>query len=135
MVCEGYAKAFKYLCDLSEFSGDVRCYLVDGTTTGPHAWNLVQIDGRRYMADITGCDSEWGQSGFLFLAGAADATWEGFTIQCPQYDLPDGRYYEAMSLRYTYGEETRQVYLHIYLTLEPTNYEPQIGQTPQISEP
>ena len=68
VVCEGYAKAFKYLCDLSSFSNDIGCYLVTGTTTGPHMWNLVRVNGQSYMADLTNSDSEWGRLGDLFLA-------------------------------------------------------------------
>lgn len=132
VVCEGYAKSFKYLCDLSEFTNDVSCYLVDGTVGGPHAWNLVRINSQSYMADITNCDSDWGRFGGLFLAGAEDATWGGFTIRCPRYDLPDGSYYEATDLRYTYSEDTGQLYLHDYLTLEPANYDPQSSQIPQM---
>ncbi len=42
VVCEGYSKAFQYLCDLS----DITCYTVTGmmnggTGEGPHMWNIV----------------------------------------------------------------------------------------------
>lgn len=47
VVCEGYAKAFKYLCDLTwtGTSPAVECYLVTGTMdggtgAGPHMWNI-----------------------------------------------------------------------------------------------
>lgn len=61
-VCEGYAKAFKYLCDLTDWDGDVRCYLAEGfidTGNGNpenngHMWNVVRMeDGRYYLTDIT----------------------------------------------------------------------------------
>ena len=62
VVCEGYAKAFKLLCDLSTFKGNVACYLVDGymqggTGAGNHSWNVVEIDGGTLLVDITNCDS------------------------------------------------------------------------------
>ena len=47
VVCEGYSKAFQYLCDLS----DITCYTVTGmmdggTGEGPHMWNVVANNGR-----------------------------------------------------------------------------------------
>ena len=123
VVCEGYAKAFKYLCDLSSFSNDIGCYLVTGTTTGPHMWNLVRVNGQSYMADLTNSDSEWGRLGDLFLAGAANATADGFTIQCPRHDL--GSYhYPATTRSYAYQEETTAYYGGQFLTLAPAKLDP-----------
>lgn len=54
-VCEGYAKAFKYLCDQS----GIDCVLVSGTATNPggkpenHMWNAVSLGGKWYMVDTT----------------------------------------------------------------------------------
>lgn len=54
-VCEGYAKAFKYLLD----SVEVPCVLISGTGTNSqgqtesHAWNYVQIDAKWYGVDVT----------------------------------------------------------------------------------
>ena len=54
-VCEGYAKAFKYIMDELE----IPCILVCGTArnsvgvTENHAWNYVQIDGVWYAVDVT----------------------------------------------------------------------------------
>ena len=70
VVCEGYSKAFKYLCDLSSWNNAVECILVTGATTGPHMWNVVKIEGRNYLADITNCDSGWN----LFLCGVSSTT-------------------------------------------------------------
>ena len=50
VVCEGYAKAFKILCD--EFG--IPCALVSGDASGPHMWNYVQMeDGKWYLVDVT----------------------------------------------------------------------------------
>lgn len=76
VVCEGYSKAFQYLCDLSAFEGEVDSYLVTGlmeggTGAGPHMWNIVRIDGQSYLADVTNSDQgSAGEGGELFLAGA-----------------------------------------------------------------
>lgn len=65
VVCEGYAKAFKYLCDLSTFSDpNIDCYIVTGamdggTGAGPHMWNMVTLeDGNHYLVDVTNCDGD-----------------------------------------------------------------------------
>ena len=77
VVCEGYSKAFKYLCDLSDFNDEsFACHLVSGwmqggTGSGGHMWNLVTLAGQNYMVDVTNSDSGTvGQSGGLFLTGS-----------------------------------------------------------------
>ena len=76
VVCEGYSKAFQYLCDNSSLSS-VSTLLVTGQmgeagkSSGGHMWNIVRLaDGKNYMADVTNSDSgSIGQNGGLFLAG------------------------------------------------------------------
>ena len=88
VVCEGYAKAFQYLCDLTNaqttggFSGDVECYIVSGPMTGGtgaggHMWNIVRIDGKgSYLVDVTNCDgNSVGAPDKLFMVGGTDGTW------------------------------------------------------------
>ena len=54
-VCEGYAKAFKYLLN---YAG-IECELIQGTATNSsgknesHAWNAVNIDNKWYLVDVT----------------------------------------------------------------------------------
>lgn len=65
VVCEGYAKAFAYLCDLTKFKSDkVYAYTVTGVMydasgkSGGHMWNIVHMDDdKNYLVDITNCDS------------------------------------------------------------------------------
>lgn len=90
VVCEGYSKAFQYLCDLSGFDegNDVVCYTVSGymgsetTQPGAHMWNIVRMeDGRNYLMDITNSDdSAIGAGGELFLAGAEGSVSEGYVF-------------------------------------------------------
>ena len=65
VVCEGYAKAFKYLCD----GIGVENYLVSGEMLMPgysesvssvkeHMWNIVVLDGKSYLVDVTNCDDQ-----------------------------------------------------------------------------
>ena len=64
VVCEGYAKAFQYLCDLGTTS--VVAISVQGRVPGgAHMWNIVTIDGRNYLADLT----NWDAGIELFLKG------------------------------------------------------------------
>ena len=74
VVCEGYSKAFQFLCDESSFSGtsviSVSGMMAGGTGEGPHMWNIVTMGGRHYMADITNSDAGTvGAAGGLFLNG------------------------------------------------------------------
>ncbi|HCT92755.1 MAG TPA: hypothetical protein DF613_15455 [Lachnospiraceae bacterium] len=53
-VCEGYARAFKVLCDTLS----IPCVLVDGNAglggnTGPHMWNYVRLGTEWYGVDVT----------------------------------------------------------------------------------
>lgn len=55
-VCEGYARAFKVLCDRL----GIPCVLTEGqarnnisSASQPHMWNYVQIDGKWYAVDVT----------------------------------------------------------------------------------
>lgn len=54
-VCEGYAKAFKYILD----SIDIECILVSGTATNSsnetesHMWNYIKLNNKWYGVDVT----------------------------------------------------------------------------------
>ncbi len=54
-VCEGYAKAFKYLLDAEGIPCVVICGLAQNTKgeIENHAWNYVLIDGAWYAVDVT----------------------------------------------------------------------------------
>lgn len=82
VVCEGYSKAFMYLCDRTDFSGTVCCYLVNGTMDGgAHMWNVVTLEGKNYLVDVTNSDAGTiGQYGGLFLAGAPGSVTSGYTL-------------------------------------------------------
>ena len=113
-VCEGYAKAFKYLCDLSDFDGDVSCYIVDGymqggTGEGNHMWNVVQIDGGTLLVDVTNCDDGTiGAPDQLFLkVGQKNGSW--YAIDCG-----------SDTIYYTYSEAEKDLHTNGYLELKAT---------------
>lgn len=82
VVCEGYSKAFLYLCDLTEFQSEVSCYAVSGAMNGGgHMWNIVTVEGKNYMVDVTNSDTGTvGQNGGLFLVGGAGSAENGYTF-------------------------------------------------------
>ena len=116
VVCEGYAKAFQYLCDLTRFDGDVTCYTVSGTIDGgSHMWNVVRMeDGQNYMADVTNCDDgAAGAPDKLFLAGASAA--EGgrvHTVSRPECGAV-----------YAYGQDQQGLFVDGWLTLSGEDYQ------------
>lgn len=72
VVCEGYSKAFQFLCDSSTFqNSNVYVNSVTGQMDGGnHMWNVVHMDdGNNYLVDVTNCDS-LGRD-VLFLRGKA----------------------------------------------------------------
>ena len=121
VVCEGYAKAFKYLCDLSSFSeSDLFCSLVTGTMTvgtsaGPHMWNIVTVGGRNYLVDVTNCDADTvGAPDKLFLCGAAE------NEPSKKYTATAG----SRSIVYEYDADTLSDYASSDLRLEEMPYSP-----------
>ena len=121
VVCEGYAKAFKHLCDLSSFSeSDLFCSLVTGTMTvgtsaGPHMWNIVTIGSRNYLVDVTNCDADTvGAPDKLFLCGAAE------NVPSIKYTATAG----SRSIVYEYDADTLSDYASSDLKLEEMPYSP-----------
>ena len=53
-VCQGYAYAFKMLCDQAQ----IPCWIVTGYYKEPHAWNYVLLNGNYYQVDITWDDAQ-----------------------------------------------------------------------------
>ena len=85
-VCEGYASAFKLVCD----ELDIPCIKVDGFAWGiPHAWNQVQLNGKWYAVDVTFDDP--GEEGTTTNVVSGSETHDYFLIgadSCPPYDPP-----------------------------------------------
>ena len=83
-VCEGFAKAMKFLCDKI----GLECWVVTGkgnssVGSGPHAWNIVKINGYYHHVDVT-WDNQYADSseipnyGYMNLSDeemAKDHTW------------------------------------------------------------
>ena len=82
VVCEGYAKAFQYLCDLTDFQSDVICISVPGLMDGEsHMWNIVSIEGKSFLADITNSDhGAVDYDSHLFLVGGGGNIAQGYLV-------------------------------------------------------
>ena len=130
VVCEGYSKAFKYLCDLTWTGSDpeVACYLPTGTMDGgtgegAHMWNIVSIGGANYLTDITNCDSgTTGAPDQLFLCGAegsVDASYAAATTNG--------------TVTYVYDQNTKDIYEQ-ELVLSATKYSPLTFSLNQLTE-
>lgn len=108
VVCEGYSKGFKYLCDLSDFEGDVACELMSGGIPAAHMWNAVRMpDGRTYLVDLTNSDngSTWEER--LFMKGCAG---------------DPGGPYTCGGFQYTYNNNMLSTYGIEWLTLSGADY-------------
>jgi hypothetical protein len=101
VVCEGYSKAFQYLCDLSTFD-NVVCYTVSGSMDGDaHMWNIVKINDINYLVDLTNSDSgSIGLNGGLFLAGPTGGSVENGYTFCAG----------STSILYTFREDHKTMY-------------------------
>ena len=63
-VCQSYAYAFDYLCELAGLD----CIIVTGDIFGylPHAWNKVKIDNEWYVIDVTNNEKSLGIKDFMY---------------------------------------------------------------------
>ena len=90
VVCEGYSKAFAYLCEQTAFDGDIYCITASGQMGGPHMWNIVSIEGKSYLVDVTNSDAGTvGVDGRLFLSGGTGNVMSGYTVASYYYSYFD----------------------------------------------
>ena len=100
VVCEGYSKAFQYLCELSTFTDDVICYTVSGYIPGGHMWNHVTIGGKNYLVDVTNCDAgAIGTPDKLFLKGMTGSISSGYA-----------KTISSQTITYTFKDETKEMF-------------------------
>ena len=124
VVCEGYAKALKYLCDLTSFSGGVHCYTltgnvsVSGASDDSHMWNVVTLPG----------GGNW-----LVDATFTDGGYPGLVLSAPSKVLSAGRSYSfataGRTLTYTYDSLSMSVFPAGVRTLATTTQSVSLGGT------
>lgn len=122
VVCEGYSKAFQYLCDNTIFtSGNIYAISCYGDCGGPHMWNIVHMDdGKNYLVDTTNMDSGLD----LFLRGGTASTTSSlknvlFYVYANGYRLP-----------YQYDQFMVDYYTAAGVALAPTDYVYKGGSNP-----
>lgn len=119
VVCEGYAKAFQYLCDL----GGLDCISVTGTLSGAsgsggHMWNIVTLEGANYLVDVTNCDEgAVGAPDGLFLVGNASGS------AADGYPFTIG----SQTVSFVYDTATTSLWTTAELTLADSDYEEPAG--------
>ncbi len=123
VVCEGYAKAFKYLCDMTTFENPgIACNIVMGTADGgPHMWNVVTMDdGKNYFADVTNSEEGTvGEFGGLFLNGFSGSIASGYIANLPS------------KVVFIYNEETKMLWgtdTASILNISASDYVPPLPQ-------
>ncbi len=110
VVCEGYSKAFMYLCQLSGFD---ECYLVTGDIGGAHMWNHVVVDGNSYLVDVTNCDTGTiGAPDNLFMKGMTKNAENSYSKTINANN----------SITYTYDEDTMSIIPENVLLLSENDY-------------
>lgn len=122
VVCEGYSKAFQYLCDLTDFDHDEFCaysvsgYMNGGTGAGAHMWNILHMDDHNnYLVDVTNCDSGTiGADEKLFIVGADEngSVESGYTFTVG-----------STPVSYTYDADTKKMFSVDELTITNGTYE------------
>lgn len=102
-VCDGYAKAFKMICDANGIpSLIVVGYGYASGSWGGHAWNYVQLeDNRWYALDVTWIDSA--KTKDYFLVGSNTLDSQGLSFEAThnpvgdRYEGIDGLTYPKLS--------------------------------------
>ena len=135
VVCEGYSKAFQYLCDHTAFSNDsIECHTVTGDMrTGvlgneEHMWNILHMDdGANYIADLTNSDTDSEDEpaigyaptdddpdgSYLFLNGYSGTTLGGgYKFRCSGSTV----------VTYKYDDDTKALYSSEELALSNSSY-------------
>ncbi len=123
VVCEGYAKSFKVICDKL----GIPCALVSGYAGEPHMWNCVQMeDGKWYLVDATWDDQESRIYYTYFLANANTIGFDGISISNERTENNDfsgsgvfGFTYPVLSAT-AYTEHSHEWESDYTVDLEPT---------------
>jgi hypothetical protein len=139
--CEGYAKSFQYLCDMTEFNDDnIICYSVAGTFSGDdrngnHLWNIVRMDdGNNYLVDITNMDQDKYENDYyieaLFLGTPIDggSIDTGYTISFEYFN-------DTYNFKYVYDDTTKSLYSEKDLTLSSSKYKLPVSEPDPTPDP
>lgn len=101
-VCEGYTEAFQYLLAQVGIQSHKAVGRANG---GPHAWNLVRIDGDYYYTDVT-WDDAGDQLYYAYFNVTTAQLEEDHTIGGNEFDLPvctatAANYFEVYGIKFS----------------------------------
>lgn len=108
-VCEGYAEAFKVLCDRE----GIPCITVVGTGNGgAHKWNMVLMeDGEWYTLDATWNDQENNVFYDYFLNGSGTIVPHfSLSVADKQVHIPTGKVFSSASKALSYPALSTDTY-------------------------
>ncbi len=108
-VCEGYAEAFKLLCDRE----GIPCLTVVGTGNGgAHKWNMVQMeDNEWYTLDATWDDQSSSIYYSYFLIGSnTKATYFHSSVADSTIHIPSGKIFSSASTALSYPTLSTDTY-------------------------
>jgi len=129
VVCEGYSKAFQFLCDNTVFRSD-KIYAISVTGEldgGRHMWNIVHMDDDlNYLVDVTNSDHDGldvaGRG--LFLVGT-ERSASGYYFS---YQETIGNLIYSWSGTFSYDDDL--IYTDNELTLSTSNYQRSVADLP-----
>ncbi len=93
VVEEGYAKAFQYLCDLSDFDS-AQCYTVVGNTAvdstaqdgiAGNMYNIVRLEGQNYLVDV--CFTDKREIDMFMATPESGNIQDGYHFQVSGYNV------------------------------------------------
>ena len=138
-VCEGYAEAFKMLCDRE----GIPCVVVVGNANGGgHAWNYVKMeDGKWYAVDNT-WDDQGAYVFYDFFLVGADATnlyFDGDDTTFASSHTPTGVHYPSIDFALPYPTLANDSYSKMMVnrnadaTVKKANHIVLVGKTQTLS--
>jgi len=118
VVCEGYAKAFQYLCDRTAFRNDIRCISTSGwlgsqSDDNGHRWNVVRMpDGKNYLVDLTNDDGYSGRPLLIVNYTSYSSSTKWYTVKRGKND----------NLKYKYKPNTESIFAASDLAISKTAF-------------
>lgn len=126
VVCEGYAKAFAYLCHCV----GINATTVTGyTTQGNHMWSTAQIDGEWYMLDATYGDIDFESPDYTFFNRTSDELSSTHVVTTslavPRCNATTNSFYNSFVIDITSGslpENYRTIIDRLYISGDACMY-------------
>lgn len=130
VVCEGYSKAFSYLCSLTKFNSPLikanlmtgANWVVGSSERNLHMWNLVTMpDGKNYIVDLTNSDLDGSNDDMLVLVGTTSTDSSGDMFhQINNYSL--GTTNSHPTVGYQYDSISKQIFKTSELKVATSDY-------------